>query len=192
LPVQNGVLIAFACPPGRLLYRPAQTLTQKTAYMIVMKADFEMAMYDFGDTGRCPQLIGPAVSRSTLCQKIFQATQLRCSQLGRTVWMWLSDQPSRATRGGLAPAIYRRAIYPKKVRNVHGSFPLVQKFNSASPPPFEFLRRSNWSAHTQLDEKQAKKTRNRSPQKKPKNWRSCGQLDFIAFQHGCASLCRMS
>ena len=124
---------------------------QKAPDMVVVKADFEMAVNDFADAGSGPQLIGPTVSRGTLRQKIFQPLQLRRRQLGRTMRMGLCSQRSRATRGGLVPAIYRRAIHTQKFRNVHGPLALLQKFNPAPPSSFEFRCCSNWPAHTHLD-----------------------------------------
>src|SRR5262249_725390 len=72
LPVQNGLFVSLTSPPARLLRRPAQTLTQETADVVVMIVDLKMTKNHLANARCCPKFVWPTVSLGSLGQKRFQ------------------------------------------------------------------------------------------------------------------------
>ena len=147
LPAQDGVLVAFARLPARLLRGPTQPLPQAAADMIVVVANAEVPKDDFADAGRCPQLVGPAVGDRAACQNPFQLPQLANRQPGRPMRLRAGGQPGRRLLRLLAPAVHRRPIHAQKMSDGGRGFAGCKEFHATAATPFQFGWSSKWSTH---------------------------------------------
>lgn len=150
-PVSNGCFVSFAGAAMRFLRSPLQTLVQKSAHMIVVHGDAEVAPNQVGNALRGPKLIGPTVSLRTLAEHRFQLTLL----LRRQTWGRARVRLGRKAIGVIGhaqPPIHGTFVDTAYAGNVLYAIALLDSFNSLVSTPFQFGSRSNRSTHVQLDD----------------------------------------
>jgi hypothetical protein len=148
-PTGDGFLISFAGAALGFLRRPAESLAEEAADMIVVKSNAEMVLDQLGDARRGPQGIGPAVRHRTLLQQGFQLAELLIGHLPGPMRMRLGCE--RGFGLALTPAVHRRPMHAQEACDACHAFPLAEQGDTTMAPPFEFFRCSKRSTHTRLD-----------------------------------------
>ena len=130
LPAANRLFVPLAGAADRLLHAPPQALAQKTAYMVMVIADVEMALDQRGDPVGGPEVIVPAMRCGALGQQTLQRDDLLVRERRRPARVRFGIQPVRIVLCLATPAIDGVAIDAEKFANVCLTLALFQKLSA--------------------------------------------------------------